>query len=318
MDDRNDVLFDERERPVFKVAEFEGPLDLLLALIQKAEVNIYDIPIAEITAQFLAYIEEHKDGGLRNLADFYRMGADLLYIKSRMLLPVKVEVDGDEYQDPRQELVERLIEYQKFKKYTDLLTGAAVGDNFHIPRKENFFTLPFEDADLFKGVDLEALAATFQRLLERKNPAKLFNVYEEVSIDEKKALVMELLDNGMEITLSDVIVDFTNPLHIICAFMAILVMAKDRIIVFQQPEPYGEIVIVRRPPDWDEKLADEYDRQYDEVVENNLEDPDDFSIVSDERRDEMARALAGEDIGVDDEKEEEFVGDEEDLLDEEQ
>ena len=81
-DDRTDVLFDPQEKQVFKTQEFEGPLDLLLYQIQKSEINIYDIPIAEITQQFLEYIEQHKDSGLRNLADFYRMAADLLYIKS--------------------------------------------------------------------------------------------------------------------------------------------------------------------------------------------------------------------------------------------
>ena len=80
-------------RQVFRTEEFEGPLDLLLYQIQKAEVNIYNIPIAEITEQFIGYINTHKTT-LRNLADFYRMAADLLYIKSRMLLPKEVDEDG--------------------------------------------------------------------------------------------------------------------------------------------------------------------------------------------------------------------------------
>ena len=113
-----DLIFDEEEKQVFRTQEFEGPLDLLLYQIQKSEINIYNIPIAEITQQFLDYIDQHKDSGLRNLADFYKMAADLLYIKSRMLLPHDVEFD-EEYEDPRKELVERLLEYQKFKRYTD-------------------------------------------------------------------------------------------------------------------------------------------------------------------------------------------------------
>ena len=313
-DTREDVLFDPEEKQVFKTEEFEGPLDLLLYQIQKSEINIYDIPIAQITQQFLDYINEHKDSGLKNLADFYRMAADLLYIKSKMLLPVEVEFD-EEYEDPRQELVERLLEYQKFKKYTDLLTGAAVGDNFHIPRKENFFALPFLDEDLFKGLTADDLFKAFRTIIEKKAPAKLFNVFEEVSVKEKRAYMMELFEKKDQVTISEVIVHFDQPLHIICSFMAILEMAKDKVIVFQQNEPNGEIYIVQRPQDWTASLADEYDKDYDEVVENDLTDPDDYSIISDERKEEIRKELNQEEK-EEKELEDIFVGDEEDLLDE--
>lgn len=313
-DERDDLIFDREEKQVFVTQEFEGPLDLLLYQIQKAEINIYNIPIAEITQQFLSYIEEHKSN-LKNLADFYKMAADLLYIKSKMLLPVAGEID-EEYEDPRQELVERLLEYQKFKKYTDLLTGAAVGDNFHIPRKENFFALPFLDEDLFRGVSIEDLFNTFRTILEKKAPTKLFNVYEEVSVKEKRTLMLELFETKDQITISEVIIHFDQPLHIICSFMAILEMAKDKIIVFQQKEPNGEIYIVLRPQDWQPELADEYDKDYDEVVDNDLSDPDDYSIISPERKAEVDEELDEEDRQ---EKEaEEYVGDEEDLLDDDE
>ena len=243
------------------------------------------------------------------------MAADLLYIKSKMLLPVAGEID-EEYEDPRQELVERLLEYQKFKKYTDLLTGAAVGDNFHIPRKENFFALPFLDEDLFRGVTIEDLFNTFRTILEKKAPTKLFNVYEEVSVKEKRTLMLELFETKDQITISEVIIHFDQPLHIICSFMAILEMAKDKIIVFQQKEPNGEIYIVLRPQDWRPELADEYDKDYDEVVDNDLSDPDDYSIISPERKAEVDEELDEEDRQ---EKEaEEYVGDEENLLDDDE
>lgn len=312
-DDSVDLVFDVQEKQVFRTPEFEGPLDLLLYQIQKSEINIYDIPIAEITSQFLQYIEDHKDSGLKNLADFYRMAADLLYIKSRMLLPVDVEFD-EEYEDPRQELVDRLIEYQKFKRYTDLLTGSAVGDSFHIPRKENFFALPFQDEDLFRDISIDDLFETFRRIIEKKAPTKLFNVFQEVTVKEKRAYMMELFEKKDQVTISEVIVHFDQPLHIICSFMAILEMAKDKVILFQQKEPNGEIYIVLRPQDWNPSLADEYDKDYDEVVENDLDDPDDFSIISDERRRQIDQELGYED--GEDEDHEEFIGDEEDLMDE--
>lgn len=309
-DDSVDLIFNPEEKQVFRTPEFEGPLDLLLYQIQKSEINIYDIPIAEITSQFLEYIEEHRDSGLRNLADFYRMAADLLYIKSRMLLPVDVEFD-EEYEDPRQELVDRLIEYQKYKRYTDLLTGSAVGDSFHIPRKENFFALPFQDEELFRDISVDDLLSTFMRIIEKKAPTKLFNVFQEVTVKEKRAYMMELFERQDQITISEVIVHFDQPLHIICSFMAILEMAKDKVILFQQKEPDGEIFIVLRPHDWSPSLADEYDKEYDEVVENDLDDPDDFSIISEDRRREIDAQMEGDSDPVD-----EFVGEEENLLDE--
>ena len=99
----------------FRVNEFEGPLDLLLFLIRKNDVNIYDIPIAGITEQYLEYLRFDTELDLEDLTEFHSLAATLLYIKSRMLLPVELEMD-DEGEDPRQELVEKLIEYQKFKK----------------------------------------------------------------------------------------------------------------------------------------------------------------------------------------------------------
>ena len=301
-------------KQVFKTEEFEGPLDLLLYQIQKAEINIYNIPICEITEQFIEYINTHKTT-LRNLADFYKMAADLLYIKSRMLLPVEVEFD-EEYEDPRRELVDRLLDYQKFKKYTDLLMGITTSDSFYIPRRENLFALPFEDKDLFKDVTLQTLLETYSKLVKQIAPNKLFNVYEEVTVKEKIALMGELLEKSNEIKLSDLIKDFTNPLHIICSFMAILESCKFSMILIRQDEEFGEIYITKRPLDFDERDADDVDRSYDEIVEHDLADADDFSVITKDAK----AIIEAEEIQYETNKEEEdleYIGDEENLLDEE-
>ncbi len=299
-------------KQVFKTEEFEGPLDLLLYQIQKAEINIYNIPISEITEQFIEYINTHKTT-LRNLADFYKMAADLLYIKSRMLLPVEVEFD-EEYEDPRRELVDRLLDYQKFKKYTDLLMGVTTSDSFYIPRRENLFALPFEDKDLFKDVTIQTLLETYSKLVKQIAPNKLFNVYEEVTVKEKIALMGELLEKSNEIKLSELIKDFSNPLHIICSFMAILESCKFSMILIRQDEEFGEIYITKRPLDFDERDADDVDRTYDEIVEHDLADADDFSVITKDAKaiieaEEIQDEAYEEDI--------EYIGDEENLLDEE-
>ncbi|WP_320130882.1 segregation/condensation protein A [uncultured Sphaerochaeta sp.] len=268
----------------FHTNSFDGPLDLLLFLIQKSEINIYDIPISQITDQFLDYLNTAKNLELGDLTGFYKMAADLLYIKSRMLLPVDIDFD-EEYEDPRQELVEQLLEYQKFRKYTELLTSAGGSGELYVSRKPTQFILPFGDEELFSNVTLQDLLRTFSRLMTTITPNKIFNVYESVTVNEKIALMNELFETREYITIMDIIIHPEQPLHIICSFMAILESCKFKMILIEQQEPFGEIVMQRRPENYDKNLADLYDEEYDEIIEHNLEDDldqDDFSVINDD------------------------------------
>ncbi|MFA6680718.1 MAG: segregation/condensation protein A [Sphaerochaeta sp.] len=248
----------------FLLESFEGPLDVLLFLIQKSEINIYDIPISEITEQYLGYLNSAKDLDLGNLTQFYKMAADLLYIKSRMLLPVDLEFD-EEYEDPRQELVERLLEYQKFRKYTELLTKGGGGSEMFIMRKDSQFRLPFGDEELFEGISLQDLLSTFTKMMTSITPNKVFNVYESVTVNEKIALMHELFETRDYITLEDVIVHLGDMLHIVCAFMAILDACKFHLIGLEQSESYGQILIRKRTDVEEESLDEAYDDDEDEV-----------------------------------------------------
>ncbi len=242
----------------FLLESFEGPLDVLLYLIQKSEVNIYDIPISEITEQYLAYVKSAKDLDLGNLTQFYKMAADLLFIKSRMLLPVDLEFD-EEYEDPRQELVERLLEYQKFRKYTELLTNTGGSSEMFIMRKDSQFRLPFGDEEIFVGVTLQDLLASFTKMMTSITPSKVFNVYESVTVNEKIALMHELFETKAYITLEEVIIHLDQMLHIVCAFMAILDACKFHLIGLEQSEAYGQILIRKRTDVEEESLEDAYD-----------------------------------------------------------
>jgi len=149
----------------FKLGEFEGPLDLLLFLIRKSEINIYDIPISEIVEQYLAFLEYATKKNLDNLSEFYTMAATLLYIKSRMLLPVEVDID-DEFEDPRAELVERLIEYQKFKKLSEIMSDKEKESEWIIERTSNQRNLPFvNDDELWEEIDIWDLLQTFSSII---------------------------------------------------------------------------------------------------------------------------------------------------------
>jgi segregation and condensation protein A len=272
----------------FHTTIFDGPLDLLLFLIQKSEVNIYDIPISQITDQFLEYLTNAKNLELGDLTGFYKMAADLLYIKSRMLLPVDIEFD-EEYEDPRHELVEQLLEYQKFRKYTELLTSTGGSGELYIHRKPTQFILPFGDEELFQEVTLQDLLKTFSRLMTSITPNKVFNVYESVTVNEKIALMNELFETREYITILDIIIHPEQPLHIICSFMAILESCKFNMILIEQRNAFQEIVMRRRPENYDSDLADLYDEEYDEMVEHNLvdsQDLDDFSLITDSKEEE--------------------------------
>ena len=320
MSDSFDAILERKEKKSFHVPgilsdrkDFDGPLDLLLFLISKNDANIYDIPISLITEQFLGYIEENKTE-IDDLADFYRMAAELLYIKTKLLLPHETELD-EEYEDPRQDLVDRLIDYQKYRKYTDLLTGVDKGGRIYISRPENLFAIPFEDKELFQGVTLSDLFRTFSDILKKAPPSKIFNIYQSVSVKEKRALMAELLEDREEINIEDLIVDFNNPLHVICSFMAILEAAKDHTIIFRQEKEYGTIYIMRRPQDWDPSMVDEYDREADIYEKENLEDPEDFTILTREaemRLDDLVEKKKEERIEEEPEEEEvEYTGEEE-------
>ena len=169
--------------------------------------------------------------------------------------------------------------------------------------------MPFEGKDLFRGVTLDMLMKTFAELITKASPAaKIFNLYEEVSLDEKKALLLELLETKEKFTLNDLIVHMDDKMHIICSFMAILEAARNQMIILYQPEEYGTIYIMARPQDWNPELADEYDEEYDEMVDEHLEDPSDFSILTKEAEEKL-RAEEAEA-----KKEEiEFIGDEEEI-----
>ena len=237
----------KEEKTQFKINEFEGPLDLLLFLIKRSEINIYDIPIASITEQYLEYLEMGKDSDLDNLTEFFLMAATLLYIKSRMLLPVEMELDED-FEDPRQELVDRLIEYQKFKKFSEVMAERELETSWQIERKKKQQVLPFpEDESLWEQIDVWDLLQTFSKLISNLSSERIVDLYEEITVNEKISLLNELLEKKKEFAFTDLIINPNSTLDIICAFIAILECVKQRVIVLLQNKLFGDIVIRENP-----------------------------------------------------------------------
>lgn len=271
----------------FHVPGYDGPLDVLLDIIHKNEINIYDIPVSLITEQFLDYIKKEEELALRDLSDFYRMAAELIWIKSQLLLPIKnIEFDED-FLDPRADLVEKLLEYSKFKKYSELLMGVESSGTFTFTRKESEFNMPFSDEELWENVTLEDLLEIYAKLLETYDVVdeKVFNVYEEVSENEKIALLNEILETKDSLTFSELFVKPTK-MNVICSFLAVLDAVKDKMVLVHQEEPFAEIIISKRPVDWNPELADDYDDNYDEIVNNDLTDEDNYSVIEEENTEE--------------------------------
>lgn len=231
----------------FILEDFDGPLDVLLFLIKKNEVNIYDIPIAQITEQFLEYLDYAVNPDLDNVTDFYAMASDLLYIKSRMLLPVEVTFGEDELEDPRQELVEKLIEYQKFKKLSALMEEKEDESEWSFERKKIQRVLPFEEEDLWERIDtwdlLQDMQKIFKSMVAAYSSEKILDMYEEISVNEKITLMNELLENKGECFFTDLIIRKGNIMDVVCAFMAILEAVKFKMACIYQNRMFGDIKI---------------------------------------------------------------------------
>jgi segregation and condensation protein A len=228
---------------IFKINNFEGPLDLLLFLIKKNEVNIYDIPIGHITEQYLEYLDYAVSTDLASLTEFYSMAANLLYIKSRLLLPVEIALDDDEIDDPRQELVDKLIEYQKYKKLSELMEEKENEAEWVFERKKIQRALPFGEEELWERVDTWDLLKTFSNLVSSYNSERILDMYEEVSVNEKITLMNELLEVRGECMFTDLIVRKGNLMDIVCAFMALLEAVKFRMASVWQNRMFGDIKI---------------------------------------------------------------------------
>lgn len=235
-----DEAVTESKSQVFRLDQFEGPLDLLLFLIKKAEVNIYDIPVAQITEQYLTYLNLAADKNLDNLTDFYLMASTLLYIKSKMLLPFEADLD-DEYDDPRRELVEKLIEYQKFKKLSVLMEEKEKESEWVVERKKHQRILPFGE-EIWEEIDVWDLVKAFSDILSQFPTERIISLHEEVTINEKVTLMNELLEERSEILFTDLLKKETTIMDVICAFLAILDSVKNKLIRIYQNRLFGTSV----------------------------------------------------------------------------
>lgn len=247
----------QKVKRTYVAGNFEGPLDLLLFLIKESEINIYDIPIAQITEQYLEYLDYAVQTDLGDLSEFYKWAAKLLEIKSRMLLPIEITYDDDDIEDPRQELVEKLIEYQKFKKLSELMEEKENLADWNFERSKIQRVLPFEEKESeWEQIDtwelLQQMQKLFRNMVSQYSNEKILNMYEEISVNEKITLMNELFEQKSECMFSDLITRANNEMDIVCAFMAILEAVKFKMITIYQHRLFGDIKLCKREEIHDE------------------------------------------------------------------
>ncbi|HMK44231.1 MAG TPA: segregation/condensation protein A [Dissulfurispiraceae bacterium] len=243
---------EQRESPYnIKLAAFEGPLDLLLHLLKQNKIDIYDIPIAEITKQYLEFLEIMKELNLEIASEFLVMAATLIYIKSRMLLPTPEDLAGEGgEEDPRAGLVQRLLEYQAFKE-----TSSQFREREEL-WSNAFAKAPVPDEEV-KGepepylfdVNLFDLMGALRSVLSRVPPETMKISRETLTVQDKIALLLEKLEAEETIRFSDLFVSDRTRLHVIVTFIALLEVLRLGLARVYQEKDFGSIFVMTPPKD---------------------------------------------------------------------
>ena len=227
------------EKLNFKLNVFEGPLDLLLHLLQKNKVSIYDIPISLITDQYLDYIKELEHNDIEFSSEFLVMASRLLYIKSKMLLPKHEELEDDEEEDPRQELIQNLVEYKKYKEVSTFFNDRkSICDYLYFREKS---TAPEYQTIINNQLDINLLISAFDRVMERLEkrlpPSKMFFSgivgREPVPVKTKITTVKKQVVASGQVSFDDLFLDVESRSEIVAVFLAILELVRNFEISFE-------------------------------------------------------------------------------------
>lgn len=242
------IIRAEKDPLLVKLPMYDGPLDLLLDLIKKSEMDICDIQVAEITTQYLNYLAEMKKLDLEVAGEFLVMAATLVYIKSKMLLPDETPEDDEEGDDPRAELIRKLLEYQAFKE-----AASELGILEH--ERGKVFTRQITDyylKDLTpedEGIDtfsanLYDLMSAFQKVITSKGRENMHEVYEEmISIEQKTGEIKAVLLSQRKVLFTQLFQEKFTRNELIATFLALLEIIRSKFAVIVQEEQFGEILI---------------------------------------------------------------------------
>lgn len=229
---------------VTKINEFEGPLDLLLHLIKKSNIDIYDISLSDITDQYLEYIHQMEELNLDIASEYLVMATELLEYKSRSLLPKKIEDDKEE-EDPKEELIKRLVDYKKYKEITSEFK------KLEDIRSEIYTKTPSNineyDEKVINNSELSVndLISAFKKFIDRKEYEKPLNTKittKELSVSDIIIKIKEILKTKNEVNFIDLFDKLTKD-YVVVTFLSILEMSKNKEIEIKQDNNFGNIII---------------------------------------------------------------------------
>lgn len=229
-----------------KLDQFEGPLDLLLFFIKRDELNIYDIPISQITSEFLEYVNFIKLMDLEIAGDFILMASTLMHIKVKMLLPREVDERGEEI-DPRADLIRALLEYKKYKEVAEDLTFFESNQrkiNYRGNYSADVKEAPPEYDILLKNVSIYDLAKAFKRAIEGIKPQVVHEIKKiNVSIDEQIKYIFDRISEKTEIHFLNLVHGMTEKIRIVITFVALLELTKMEKIGIRESAEFNDFVI---------------------------------------------------------------------------
>lgn len=229
----------------FKINEFEGPLDLLLHLIKESKMDIMNIEIEEITNQYMSYLHEQEKMNLEIASEYLVLASELLEIKSKMLLPSFKNEEEEEEEDPREELVNRLLEYQAYKEITKVLQEKEeLRKEIYTKSPENIKNYIDENKEINLDISLDDLVDAFKKFLDRKKenkPLKTKVTVNEISVSSRRHDIKRLLKDKKKVSFFELF-PVVSKEYVVATFLAILEMAKNKELVITQNDTFDDII----------------------------------------------------------------------------
>ena len=229
----------------FKINDFEGPLDLLLHLIKESKMDIMNIEIEEITKQYMDYLDLQEKMNLEIASEYLVLAAELLEIKSKMLLPRQTVEEDEEEEDPREELVNRLLEYQAYKEITKVLhEKESLRREIYTKSPENIKNYIDEETEINVDVSLDDLVEAFKRYLARKKdnkPLKTKVTVNEISVSSRRHDIKRLLKTKKKVSFFELFPVISKE-YVVATFLAILEMAKSQELRITQNDTFDDII----------------------------------------------------------------------------
>ena len=229
----------------FKINEFEGPLDLLLHLIKESKMDIMNIEIEKITKQYMDYLEEQEKMNLEIASEYLVLASELLEIKSKMLLPSYKDENEEEEEDPREELINRLLEYQAYKEITKVLQEKeSLRREIYTKSPENIKNYIDEVKEINIDVSLDDLVEAFKKYLQRKQdnkPLKTKVTVNEISVSSRRHDIKRLLKTKKKVSFFELFPVISKE-YVVATFLAILEMAKSQELKITQNDTFDDII----------------------------------------------------------------------------